>query len=149
MLLQLSNRLAADLDLSYFSFSVNEASISYTNFALGANYYFFNEGRGVYGGLGFGRTSFGVSATASDPSNPSITGTADASVGINTVNLKIGGKHGGLFYFRWELGYGVALNDAIIEASTTLPNGYQYHESYSVPVSGGGLMANIGFGFSF
>jgi hypothetical protein len=142
----MSKKLSADLDLSYFSLSSGAATVSYMNFAIGANYYFMREGKGLYGGIAFGRSSFSASENVSDESG---TATAKGTLGLNTLNLKIGGKHGGLFYFRWELGYRIALNSATLTETATYPDGTGYTNSISLPVSGGGILADIGFGFSF
>jgi hypothetical protein len=147
----LNERLAGDLDFSYISSSAGDASISLTNFAIGANYYFFDGGRGLYGGLGYNR--FGVSAEQ-DLTENGLTAKGEASGAINLLNLKIGGKHGGLFYFRWELGYGLAISDAKFEATGTAYDSstgqnVTLKEEVTVPVSGGTPLVNIGFGFSF
>ena len=146
-----AKKLAADLDLSYFSFSVNEATVSYTHIAFGANYYFMNEGKGLYGGLGISRMGFGATetVTSTDEATFGQTSTGEASLGLYSLNLKVGGKHGGLFYFRWELGYRIGLNSADIKVKGTFPGGYTQEETISNPVGAGGILADVGFGFSF
>lgn len=143
----LNKKLAADVDISYFSFDIGGGSFSYVDLYFGGNYYFFNEGKGLYGGLGFGRQSFSGEADVTEPSS-NMKAKAEASVGLNSLYLKIGGKHGGLFYFRWDVGYGLGLNNAELKATATI-NGISVTESYDLPISGGGPMADIGFGFSF
>lgn len=143
----LSNKLSADADISYFSLKVDESNASYTYFSLGANYYFMNEGRGLYGGLGFSRQAFGADLTVTDPQTLQ-TATAKASFAFNNMYLKIGGKHGGLFYFRWNLGYAIALNDGQLEAEATF-QGRTEKRIESTPISGGGIITDVGFGFSF
>jgi len=144
----MNKKLSADLDLSYFSFSSGSATVSYMNFAIGADYYFMREGKGLYGGIAFGRSSFSASEDVIEDNNGG-TATAKGTLGLNTLNLKIGGKHGGLFYFRWELGYRIALNSATLTETATYPDGTGYTNSVSLPVSGGGILADIGFGFAF
>lgn len=142
----LNKKLSGDVDLTYFGLSSGNASVGFMNLAIGANYYFLNEGRGLYGGVAFGRTSFSASE---DLTSNGLTAAADATVGVNKLNLKIGGKHGGLFYFRWELGYSVAFNNPKLVVSADFPDGSHQEESIDFPISGAGAIADIGFGFSF
>lgn len=144
----LNERLSADVDLSYFGLTSGDASVSYTFLYFGANYYFFNEGEGLYGGLGYGRQAFGADVTITDNANSGLTAQGEASIGLNSLYLKIGGKHGGLFYFKWNVGYGIALTDGKLEASATF-NGVKQVEEVDLPISGGGPMVDLGFGFSF
>jgi len=142
----LNKRLAADLDLSYLPLTRNATTLTYTNFALFANYYFFHEGRGFYGGLGFSRMGFDVTkdVTFSDGT----TQKGKANLGINSLNLKIGGKYGKLFYFRWELGWSLGLSSPAFEVVAT-NNGVTKNERFTSPIKGSGPIADIGFGFSF
>jgi hypothetical protein len=144
----MSKKLSADLDLSYFSFSSGAATVSYMNFAIGADYYFMREGKGLYGGLAFGRSSFSATEDVTEATSGG-TASAKGTLGLNTLNLKIGGKHGGLFYFRWELGYRVALNSATLVETATYPDGTPYRNEISLPVSGGGILFDLGFGLAF
>jgi hypothetical protein len=137
----MSKKLSADLDLSYFSLSSGAATVSFTVVNIGADYYFTKEGKGLYGGLAFGIMSF---TAKEDVTTDAGIESAKGTLGINTLNLKIGGKHGGLFYFRWELGYRIALNTATL--TETAPG---YSNTVSLPVSGGGILADIGFGLAF
>ena len=124
----LGKKLSADVDLSYFSFDVRDIKVGYTYFGAGSNYYFFKEGRGLYGGLGYGLMLFSLS-----------NGVSIATANLSLLNMKIGGKHGGLFYFRWDLGYGVALGDLVLKFEG---------EEYKAPAKGG-FIGDIGFGFAF
>jgi len=147
----LNKKLSADLDFSYFSFNTDPAPVKYTNFAIGADYYLIGEGRGIYLGLAYGRSSFSASedVISTDPGTLGQVSTAKASVGINTFNLKIGGKHGGLFYFRWELGYRVGPKNLDLVETATFPGGYTQTNTQSLPISGSGPIADIGFGLAF
>ena len=143
----LSKRLAADIDFSYLPVSKNTTTVTYSNLALFANYYFFKEGRGFYGGFGYSRMGFDATKNVTFASDGT-TQKGTANIGINSLNLKVGGKYGKLFYFRWELGWSLALNSPVFEV-TAVNNGVTQTESFSSPISGGGPIADIGFGFSF
>lgn len=143
----LNKKLSADVDISYFGLTSGDASVSYTFLYFGANYYFFNEGRGLFGGLGFGRQAFGADLTLTEPTS-GMTGKANASLAFNNLYLKIGGKHGGLFYFKWDIGYGFATNSGDLTATATI-NGQSVTKTEATPLSGGGPMVDLGFGFSF
>jgi hypothetical protein len=142
----LNKRLAADLDLSYIPLSRNTTTVTYTNFALFANYYFSHEGRGLYGGLGFSRMGFDVTKDVTFSGGTTQKG--KANLGINSLNLKIGGKHGKSFYFRWELGWSLGLSSPAFEVVAT-NNGVTKNESFTSPIKGSGPIADIGFGFAF
>ncbi len=148
----LGKKLAASADFSYFSLSIAEASASYSYFELGANYYFMNEGKGLYGNVSYGRMGFNFEyedyASDIDPSLSN--GSGEANVGINLVNLKLGAKLGGLFYFRPELGYAVATGDSNYSVRITYPDGTTESVSEELPGAlAGGFVVNLGFGFAF
>lgn len=105
----LENRLAADLDFCYYTFKTGDASLNYSNFGLGANYYFFKPGRSLYGGLGYYRLGFFARQTLSTMDSPPIYAEGTGSLAFHNLNMKVGGKHGGGFYFRWELGLGLTI----------------------------------------
>jgi hypothetical protein len=142
----LNKRLAADIDLSYIKLSPSATKLTYSNYGLFADYYFSKEGRGLYGGLGFSRMGFDVTkdVTFSDGT----TQKGKANLGINSLNLKIGGKHGKSLYFRWELGWSLALSSPAFEV-VAINNGVTKNESFTSPIKGSGPIANIGFGFAF
>jgi hypothetical protein len=142
----LQKRLSADLDFSYLSLTSDEVKLDYTNFAIGANYYFFRDGQGLYGGVAYDRN--GINATDNLINDEDQTVQGSANIGVNLIDLKIGGKHGGLFYFRWELGYRISLNKPVLDVVATSSDGTTVSKSFSYPVSNG-LIADIGFGFSF
>ena len=118
----LQKRLAADVDFSYISLKPNTNTVTYTNFAIGANYYFFREGKGLYGGIGYDQMGIKASGPISTTENETTTViTGNFNTNLNNLVIKIGGKHGGLLYFRWELGYMIALNTPtyILTGTTT------------------------------
>jgi hypothetical protein len=134
----MNKRLAADIDFSYIPLKPSNTTLTFTNMGLFADYYFTKEGRGLYGGLGFSRMGFDATKTLSDESK------GKANISLNSLGLKIGGKHGKSFYFRWELGYSLALSSPVFEVVSPTT-----HESFSSPITGSGPIANIGFGFAF
>jgi len=142
----MNKRLAADVDFSYIPLSPNQATIKYTNYAFYLNYYFSHEGHGFYGGLGYSRISLDVTKDVTFSDGTTQPGTAN--IGINALNLKIGGKYGKLFYFRWELGGSLALNKPVFEVVAT-KNDVTNTKSFNSPFKGNGPLADIGFGFSF
>jgi hypothetical protein len=149
----LNKRLAADADITYIPISAGDATVTFLNLGIYANYYFFNEGRGLYGGLGFDRLSLSAEQSVSVTAGTEvISATGKGDLGINMFAFKLGGKHGGLFYFRWELGYalGIGSSDLEVSATATSSTGVtaSQNEKVDVPYTGGPI-ANIGFGFAF
>jgi len=142
----LNKRLAADVDLSYIPLNKNGSSVTYSDYAFFANYYFSKEGRGFYGGLGYGRLGF--DATKDVYFSDGTTQKGTANLAINSLNLKIGGKYGSSFYFRWELGYCVALSTPVFEVVAT-HNGVTKNESFNSPIKGSVPIADVGFGVAF
>ena len=143
----MSKRLAADIDFSYLPLSSNSATVTYSNFGFFADYYFFKEGRGFYCGFGYSRMGLDVTKNVTFTSDGT-TQKGAANIGINSLNLKVGGKYGKLFFFRWELGWSLAMNNPVFEV-TAVKNGVTQNESFNSPIKGGGPIANIGFGFAF
>lgn len=142
----LNKRLAADVDLSYLPLNANATTVTFTNYGLFANYYFSHEGKGFYGGLGYSRMGFDVKKDVSFSDGTTQKGTAN--LGINSLNAKIGGKYGRSFYFRWELGWSLALSTPVYEVIAT-HNGVTKNESFKSPIKGNGPIADLGFGFAF
>jgi len=142
----LNKRLALDGDYSYIPLNPSDATIKYTYYALYANYYFNHEGHGFYGGFGY--SHIGLKVTKDVTFSDGTTQSGNADIGINALNLKIGGKYGKMLYFRWELGGSLGLNSPAFEVVAT-KNGVTNTKSFSSPFKGSGPLADIGFGFSF
>jgi hypothetical protein len=142
----LNKRLAADVDFSYIPLNLNGGTVTYTDYALFADYYFSHEGRGFYGGLGY--SMMGFDATKDVLFSDGTTQKGKANPAINSLNLKIGGKYGKSFYFRWELGYSLALSSPVFEVVAT-HNGVTKNESFNSPIKGSVPIADIGFGVAF
>jgi len=145
----LQKRLAADLDFSYISLTPNNITVTYTNFAIGANYYFFREGKGLYGGIGYDQMGIKASGPISVTENePTTTINGNFNSKLNNLELKIGGKHGGLFYFRWELGYLISLNNPQYVLTGT-SNGTTENKPFKFVKPNNVPLVDIGFGFAF
>jgi hypothetical protein len=134
----MNKRLAADLDFSYIPIKTSETTVDFSNIGLFADYYFSKEGRGLYGGFGYNMMGFNATKTLSDGSK------GTANITLNSLGLKIGGKHGKKFYFRWELGYSLALSTPVFEVVSSTKT-----ETFKSPITGSSPIANIGFGFAF
>ncbi len=152
---KLNNRLAADLDLSYINYSIGSIQMNYIYSGLGANYYFFKPGKGLYGGLGYGLIRNAATATISVVQEGIfLESIGKASNFHHNLNMKIGGKHGDRIYFRWELGYAlnfissdlVASGDANANIAGVKP--VHIENKISTPVSSLPII-NVGLGVAF
>ncbi len=69
---------------------------------------------------------------------------------MNTLNLKLGAKWGGLLYFRPEIGYSFTALPNTVEVEVNFLNEPTEIQIVDVPSEiTGGFIFNIGFGFSF
>ncbi|MBZ9629480.1 hypothetical protein LB465_01715 [Salegentibacter sp. LM13S] len=123
--------------------------LDYTYIEGGLNYYFFKPGRGLYGGLSYGNIN--IKGTVHYEDSRDIIDTSHGS-----VNIKLGAKLGGLFYFRPEVGYSFSPLPDHVEAVRVYNDGsretmnFEFDSDvtpYNLLFSG--LMANIGIGFAF
>lgn len=118
----------------------------------GFNYYFFKAGKGLYGGVSYNQMKF-EGETSVESNGEQGTGFIDYS--HNSVNIKLGAKLGGLFYFRPEIGYSFSSLPKTIEYRAEYNNRSETETyDFSEELAGAdilfkGLMANIGFGFAF
>ncbi|MEM6842068.1 MAG: hypothetical protein AAF944_22605 [Bacteroidota bacterium] len=118
---------------------------------LGLNYYFTKPGRGFYGNISYGRLDFFTDISGwEDPSQNPEERLEKLDMTFNNLNLKIGARWGGTFYFRPEIGL----------AFMSAPNGVSYtviHPDGTIETvnndSSGyfGVMPliNLGFGIAF
>lgn len=153
----LNKRLAVTIDYSTFSeFDIEDNSGGSLNyFAAGINYYFFKEGKGLYGNLGYGIFNSNITSSDVESEDGSKTnGTSKVNLSYKSVNIMIGAKLGGLFYFRPEIGFAIpGLPDNIVE-NVTFPDGSTEIQSYAIDedlpsIISSGFIFNIGFGFAF
>jgi len=162
----LDGKLAGSLDVSYIpirltdpglnSYSVEHYRFIFSYVELAANYYFFKEGKGLYGSAGVGRVgvNYRYTGVVSDVDAQLTNGTARASLSGILMNFKIGAKLGNSFYFRPEIGYGIVGSmPASTAVTVTFPNGTTGFESDSERIDAPGFLGsvifNIGFGFAF
>lgn len=154
-------KISVMIDYSSFSFDdlfeleemdVNEElTLDYSYFEIGVNYYFFNEGKGLYGSLSYTNMNLdltynGVESDITD----NLIGSATAGVSLNTLNLKIGAKWGGLIYFRPEIGYSFTSLPSTVTAEVIFSDQSKETHTEEIPSElTGGLILNIGFGFAF
>lgn len=146
----LNKRLAVNVDHSQIEgewLGLGENEINFSYLEGGLNYYFFKPGKGLYGGLNYGKLRY-----TENRINPDYRETMDLT--HSTFNLKVGAKLGGLFYFRPEVGYAFTSLPKEIEAVTTYNDGRRETEAERLDIPGTeilfkGLIANIGFGFAF
>ncbi len=163
----INKKVSVDMDGSYVPLPLNEfvsntnGNIIYTTFTIGIDYYFFKQGRGIYAGLGFNSMNIEVNANQID-SIPKISFfggfktlvSGTRSKVINSYCIKIGGKYGEHFYFRWEFGYKIATinNNDEINVFGSIPGLPIPTPVVNVKIPSlmfSGPTANIGFGYCF
>jgi hypothetical protein len=144
-------KLAIYGDFSLFSPTIDDVAIDFTYFEGGLNYYFFKEGRSLYGSLSYGQfnSDFTYQGLESDDGSKT-NGEATASYSYSSVNVKIGAKLGGGFYFRPEIGYALTPGKSSFDIVATFPDGSTESQSEEIPAFiSGGLIFNIGIGVAF
>lgn len=126
-----------------------ENEMAYTYIEGGLNYYFFKPGRGLYGGVSYGNIN--IEGTVDYQESRDF---IDSSHG--SINIKLGAKLGGLFYFRPEVGYSFSSLPDHVEATKVYNDGrretvnFEFDSEvkpYNLLFSG--LIASIGIGFAF
>ena len=160
----LGDKLAVNLDYStvksdWFMPEGEESDMTETthlNFSYmegGINYYFFKDGKGLYGGASYGTMKFGGQTSVYKDGKD---GTGSIDFSHATFNVKLGAKLGGLFYFRPEVGYSFTSMPKTIDYQVNYEDGSTETETYDfteevapADILFKGLIANIGFGFAF
>jgi hypothetical protein len=127
--------------------------LSYSYFEGGINYYIFKAGKSLYAGMSYGKMKFEGQA---DAENDGKEGTGNIDYDHGSFNIKLGTKLGGLFYFRPEIGYAFSSLPKTIDYQVRYPDGttemdiYNFEDELAfADILFKGLIANIGFGFSF
>jgi len=156
----LDNKLSVSLDYTglkldkYLDYEGDKAKLNYME--VGLNYYFSKEGKGFYGGISYG--IFKSEGTAvdldSEVDNNKYDGVGTFEVTNSSVNIKLGAKLGGLFYFRPEVGFAFSGFPKAIDMDVRFPDGSTevqavIYEDDLPSIVTSGLMFNIGFGFAF
>jgi hypothetical protein len=146
-----NERLAFMVDYSKFSFSAEGVDLDYSYFEGGINYYLRREGHGPYIGVSYTNMSLDLAYDDIESDyTTGLIGVASANIGVNTLNLKLGAKWGGLIYFRPEIGYSFTALPNTVEVEVDFQNQPMEIQVVDVPsVITGGIIVNIGFGFSF
>ncbi len=150
----LGKKLAASIEYSSINadkfIEPDKAKLSYLQ--IGFNYYFFKEGKGLYGNVSYGMldADLTVNEIESDFDSEKI-GTAFVNLSNNSFNVKLGAKLGGMFYFRPEIGYSFSSIDDMVDVRVEFPDGSsENQEGIKIPSElTQGLLFNIGFGFAF
>ena len=158
------NRVAPFFDYSSFPVIQDKTDINLKYSEFGSNFYFGNQGEGVYFGIGLGTLNTNIvfnDQTFEEDGNQG-TGVGKASSKISTTNLKLGIKTEGKIYFRLELGYGIGSIPNSLEVTgeftyedsdglTQRDSGTETEDFPPIPgvSSGGVLVGNFGFGISF
>ena len=146
-----NERLSLMVDYSKFSFSAEDVDLDYSYFEGGINYYLRREGHGPYIGVSYTNMSLDLAYDDIESDNTAgLIGSARADIGVNTLNLKLGAKWGGLIYFRPEIGYSFTALPNTVEVEVNFQNQPMEIQVVDVPsIITGGIIVNIGFGFSF
>lgn len=157
----LNDRLSVSVDYSTLKsdwFLSSEDNDDNTDIQLsylegGFNYYFFKAGKGLYGGLNYGKFKFEGQTSVEKEGKD---GTGEIDYTHNSISIKLGAKIGGLFYLRPEIGYAFASLPETVDYTANYEDGTSERETYdlveelAVPdIFFKGFMANIGIGFAF
>ena len=150
----LGNRIAPYFDYSGFSIDTDEISTSFSYLEYGSNLYFNQKGNGFFISLGQGKFNTELAFNALDFGNLLIQSEPIfTDFNFNTTNIKLGLKSGGAFYFRFELGFGLANIPDSVDFIATYGGITKSFSEELPPIPGisssGILIGNIGFGFSF
>jgi len=149
----MENHFAPYINYGAYDLDLDEASIDLSYSEFGAKYYFNEQGRGFYAGLGV--SSFSSSLQYNDLSlSGGLSGEGSVDLNIDTTILKLGVKTGGTLYFSLELGYGFGTIPDSLTFTGTASNGFSESVTEEIPSipgigSGGIVVGNIGFGISF
>ncbi len=151
----LQNHIAPYVDYSDFQITIQDtkSSITYTEF--GTNIYTNDKGNGFFVGLGSSKLDADIEFENLNYSEngQSYTASGNATLALNTFNVKVGLKSGGKFFFRFEVGYGFGNVPEDISFQSTY-NGITEQFTEDIPEipglgQNGLLVSNIGLGFAF
>ena len=150
----LGNRIAPYFDYSGFSIDTEEIATGFSYLEYGANLYFNQKGNGFFISLGQGKFNTDLAFNALDFGNLLILSEPiNTDFNFNTTNIKLGIKSGGTFYFRFELGFGIADIPDSVNFIATYDGITKSFSEELPPIPGistsGILIGNISFGFSF
>jgi hypothetical protein len=162
----LKNKIAANADYSSINSSMfsrgdeeGALDLKFSYLEGGVNYYIFKPGKGVYTGINYGNLKFkGSEQDVSSDTDENKIGKGFYDFSHRAVNLKLGGKFGGLVYFRPEVGYSLSkfpnsIDRRVVFADGTTEMQKIGFDSEDSPTNSStltsGLIFNVGVGFSF
>ncbi len=125
-------------------------------FEAGINYYFFKPGKSLYAGISY--ANYGLNGNLPDFAENENGATGDGYLDFsnNSVNIKVGAKWGGFFYFRPEVGYAFNPFPSSLPIRVEFEDGTTQYQELDLSADSGfldmiyqGLIYNIGIGFSF
>jgi len=151
----LDNHIAPYIDYGSLNLDVEEIETSINYSEYGVNFYFSNKGKGLYASAGMAKlkSEFSFNDLTFEENGVTQKGSARTDLDLNTLNLKLGFKTGGLIFLRVEVGYGMgSIPDSLNFTATS--NGITETFSEEIPPipglnSEGLLIGNIGLGISF
>src|SRR5690554_7095504 len=146
------NRVAVTVDYLGISRSFTDGIFRFDNFEAGANFYFKNNGKGLYGSITYLSFRSGVGFEDYEFSED-FRSDGRADFDFDSFNIKLGAKLGNTIYFRVELGYGIGnIPDHVTVVGTVDNREVRAREDipdvFGVSTSGT-LVFNIGFGVAF
>lgn len=120
-------------------------------FEAGLNYYFGKRrGRGSYVHLGYGKFKAEYVGEGYNTNMAGQEGTGTFEIDHGSINIRLGAKAGGLFYFRPEIGYMFSPFPNTLDVEINYPDGSREVESEEIPgIVWSGLTFNFGIGFAF
>ena len=147
--------MAPHFDYSKYGNTIDDVEVSLKFTEFGISYFFNNEGKGLYAGVGFSGLELEGKYEDIDLIEGR-KGSGSGSVSISTTNLRLGLKTGGTVYFRIEAGYGIGDIPQKIEFTAKDDANPSYTEKVEEEIpnipgfsDSGLIVANIGFGVSF
>ena len=150
----LGSRLAPSIDYTSLKLDnyldPDRATIKY--FEAGLNYYFGKRpGRGAYAHLGYSNFKGNLVTELYDSFDTGEeTSTETYEIDQGSINIRIGTKAGGLFYFRPEIGYMFTPFSKTIDVFIDRSDGSSEVQTEEMPgILASGLMFNFGIGFAF
>jgi len=151
----LNNRFAPYVDYGSFGLDIEDTETTLKYIEYGLNIYMGKKGKGLYLGAGRGtlKNEFTFKNLTFEENGVSLQGSVTTQLDINALNLKLGFKTGGAFYFRIEVGYGLgtipdSLNFTASSGGITETFTEEIPEIPGIGTNGFAI-GNIGFGLSF
>lgn len=148
----LGGRIAAMVDYSDLSITVDNIKSDFTYFEPGVNLYFYPDGKWLYASVSYVnmKTNLTLSDLTSETSPTLTDGVATTEVKINSPAIKIGAKIGGFFYIRPEVGYLFTPLGKEIDVTATFPGDITETVTEELPqIIATSFIFSFGFGFAF